>query len=90
MAVTTKLVLDVLKPHQPSIVELAHVVAAKGAAEVEVNVIEMDELTETVTLTLRGSALDLDAIAAAIKDFGASVHSVDQVVVNAARSEHTC
>ena len=89
MAVTSKLVLDILKPHQPSIIVLAHAIAELGVSQVQVNVIEMDEMTETVTLIVEGPALDFDDLAAAIKDFGASLHSIDGVVVTGDRSPPT-
>ena len=89
MAATSKLVLDILKPHQPSIIDLAHAIAERGVSQVEINVIEMDEMTETVTMIVEGSALDFDALAAAIRDFGASLHSIDAVVVIGDRPQST-
>ncbi len=81
MATTTRLVLDVLKPHQPSIVELAGSIAAACDAEVRVRVAEVDEKTETVVVEIEGPSLDFESIVAAVRDFGASLHSIDEVVV---------
>ncbi len=78
------LVLDVLKPHDPSIIELAQRLVALDCIEgVEINVIEVDARTETVTVSLVGRAVDFDAVRAEIEEAGATVHSVDQVSAGA-------
>jgi hypothetical protein len=58
MATTIRLVLDILKPHQPSIVELANTIAELCESEVQVRVAEVDEMTETVVVIVEGPALD--------------------------------
>jgi hypothetical protein len=76
------LVLDVLKPHEPNIIEFSKQVAALGAdCEVETRVTEMDDKTETVEVNIRGFNLELDKIDDAIRSMGGSLHSVDCVTV---------
>ena len=82
MAELKRIVLDVLKPHQPNILELAAAVAALDAeCRVLIDVIEVDEKTETVTVEVQGERLDFARIEQAIRELGASVHSIDKVLM---------
>jgi len=77
-----RLVLDVLKPHQPNILEFARAIAALGPGyQVEVRVVEVDERTETLQVFIEGEALDFERIEAVIDENGASLHSIDEVSV---------
>jgi hypothetical protein len=77
-----RLVLDVLKPHQPNALEFARALAAIDQGYgVSLKVVEVDEQTETLQVTLEANDLDFDRIAAAIAETGASLHSVDEVSV---------
>ena len=87
-ATITKLVLDVLKPHQPSIVEFAVALTkVKGVERVDSSVVEVDAETETIKVVVEGKDLEVDAIAEKIRDLGGVVHSVDAVVAEVRRSE---
>ena len=83
MMVTLKrVVLDVLKPHQPDALAFCKELALLGTDyRVSLNVDEMDENTQTLQLEIRGESIDLGPIEEAIARMGASVHSVDQVEV---------
>ena len=77
-----KLVLDVLKPHQPDVIEFARTIATIGDDyRVNVRVIEVDEKTETLELTIEGIDIQLEAIQTLIESMGGSLHSVDGVEV---------
>ena len=83
MGTVKRLVLDVLKPHQPSALEFCREIASLGPDYRACLIVEeVDENTQTLQLEVCGSALDLDVIEAAIVRMGASLHSVDQVEVN--------
>ena len=87
-ATITKLVLDVLKPHQPSIVEFAVALTkVKGVERVDSSVVEVDAETETIKVVVEGKDLEVDAIAEKIRDLRGVVHSVDAVVAEVRRSE---
>ncbi len=74
-----KIELDVLKPHLPNVLELAAAVAALGASyRVDLDVVEMDEKTETLTLVIEGENLDYARIEDAIRSMGGSIHSIDK------------
>ena len=68
--------------------EFASELAGLGADyRVELEVIEVDEHTQTTLITLHGEDLDLERIEAAIKGLGGSVHSIDKVVVSGTASD---
>lgn len=82
MIAVKRLVLDVLKPHQPNALEFSRAIAAVGPDyRVRLTVIEMDENTETLQMVVEGSAIDFDAIQANISEMGGSLHSIDEVEV---------
>ena len=82
MVFVKRLVLDVLKPHQPNALEFSRVIAEVGADyRVRLTVLEVDEKTETLQITVEASAIDFDAVISAITRMGGSLHSVDEVEV---------
>ena len=77
-----RVVLDVLKPHQPNALEFCEAIAgAGGHYHVRLTVLEVDENTETVQITVQGDAIDFDALSAGISRMGGSLHSIDEVEV---------
>ncbi|SDR28833.1 DUF211 domain-containing protein [Natronobacterium texcoconense] len=80
MAPITRLVLDVLKPHDPGVVpfttQLGDLECVDAATA---TVVEVDETVKTLRVTLEGDDLDLEAVREEIQDLSASIHSIDQV-----------
>ena len=82
MVSVKKIVLDVLKPHQPNALEFARAIASGGDDyHVGLTVLEVDENTETLQLVVEGGAIDFDTVQSTIENMGGSVHSIDQVEV---------
>ncbi len=82
MVSVKKIVLDVLKPHQPNALEFSKAIAKAGADyRVHLLVLEMDENTETIQIEIEGNAIDFKTIQSAITDMGGSLHSIDEVEV---------
>ena len=82
MVTVKRIMLDVLKPHQPNALEFSQAIARVGRDyRVTLTVLEMDEETQTLQLEVEGSEIDFDAIEAAIASMGGSLHSIDQVEV---------
>lgn len=80
MVSVKRIVLDVLKPHNPSALEFAQVIAETGADyQVRLTVLEMDENTETLQIEVVGEAIDFEGVQAAINNMGGSLHSIDEV-----------
>jgi hypothetical protein len=83
MAKLKHIVLDVLKPHQPSVLELARAIAGLGPDyRVRIEVTAVDEKTESTLIEIEGDDLAFESVSEAITALGASVHSVDRVVVH--------
>ena len=77
-----KIVLDVLKPHNPGITPLAKRLAnINGIEGVNISVYEMDKEVENVKITIEGRLLETKRIREVISDAGGSIHSTDEVVV---------
>jgi uncharacterized protein len=76
-----RLVLDVLKPHVPTIIELATALShVKGVTGVNLALYEVDQQTETIKATIQGENIDYDGIEDVVKEFGGAIHSIDEVV----------
>jgi hypothetical protein len=74
-----RLVLDVLKPHEPTMLTLAREIADLPSVEAATtDLVEIDEEVREVTLTIEGPELDYDEIVSVVDDLGGSVHSIDQ------------
>lgn len=86
MASIRKIVLDVLKPHQPNGVDFATALAELSPDyQVRLTVVEVDEKTESVIVVLEGENIAFDPIVDLIRKMGASVHSIDEVEVHGSR-----
>ena len=82
MVAVKRVVLDVLKPHQPNALEFSQAIAGVGSDyRVRLTVIEVDEKTETLQVEVQGSAVDFAAIQETITSMGGSLHSIDEVEV---------
>ncbi len=80
MSDVRRLVLDVLKPHRPSLVELSQRLSAiKGVDGVNCSLDEVDQETESVKVTIEGTAITYDSVETVLREMGAVVHSVDEV-----------
>ena len=75
-----RVVLDILKPHQPGGLEFSTTVAEHApGCRVSLSVLEVDEKTESISLCIEGDDINYEAITAAIMSMGATVHSIDEV-----------
>jgi hypothetical protein len=86
MIYVKRIVLDVLKPHQPNGLEFTSAIAEQSpGARVKLTVIEVDEQTETVVIDIEGQDLRYNDITEAISNMGGTVHSIDEVEVESAQ-----
>jgi hypothetical protein len=75
-----RLVLDVLKPHHPSIIELSRRLSRmSGVVGVNCTLDEVDQDTESLKITIEGSAINYEKVIETIRECGAVIHSVDSV-----------
>jgi hypothetical protein len=76
-----RLVLDVLKPHNPSIIQLAGELSElSGVEAVNISIYEMDQRVENAKITVEGKDIDYETVLKVIGEVGGTVHSIDEVV----------
>lgn len=75
-----RLILDVLKPHAPSIIELAERLGClEGISGVNISLEEVDAETDSVKITIEGVSINYDKVKKEIDGCGAVIHSIDGV-----------
>lgn len=75
-----RVVLDVLKPMEPDIVELSQMLAdLEGVDGVNIAIYEIDRRVENAKITIEGNNLPYEKVVVVIEENGGSVHSVDEV-----------
>ena len=81
MGKTRRLVLDTLKPHEPSIIELADQLSElNGISAVNISIYEMDRKVENAKITIEGEDISYPLVLDIINEMGGAVHSIDEVV----------
>jgi len=72
--------MDVLKPLEPSIVELAQVLSdLEGVDGANISIYEIDRRVENAKITIEGHHLNYQNIVRVIEENGGAVHSIDEV-----------
>ena len=90
MARIRRIVLDVLKPHEPTSVEMASRLAdLPGVDSVNLTIYEVDLKVENAKITIEGSHVDVEQAHTLIRELGGALHSVDEVVAGKAIIEST-
>lgn len=80
MASIKRLVLDVLKPHKPGLIELSENISnIKGVEGVNLSLYEVDQDTENIKVTIEGNGIDYEEVEQMIESTGAVIHSIDEV-----------
>jgi len=76
-----RLVIDILKPHEPEITEFARAVTdTVGVDAANATLLETDREVQNVKITIEGDDIDQDEVEEAVRELGGTVHSIDQVV----------
>ena len=82
MAIVKRVILDILKPHQPNALEFACELADIGNEyQVDLLVKEVDDKTQTIVLTISADSINFAEVANHIKTLGGAIHSIDEVSV---------
>ncbi|MBL7065603.1 MAG: DUF211 domain-containing protein [Anaerolineae bacterium] len=75
-----RLVLDVLKPMEPTIAELVQLLAnLEGVDGANISIYEIDRRVENAKVTIEGHDLRYEEIARVIEENGGAIHSIDEV-----------
>jgi len=81
MGKVRRLVLDVLKPLDPTIIHLSRVLSdLSGVDAVNISIYEIDRRVENAKITVEGSDIDYEMVQRVIEDEGGTVHSIDEAV----------
>jgi len=76
-----RVVLDTLKPMEPTIIEMAKVLSVvEGVSAVNISIAEIDLKVENAKITIEGENINYIEVEKIIQDMGASIHSIDEVV----------
>ncbi len=82
MVKVQRIMLDILKPHSPNGLEFSIQLAEKcSGCRFNFKVLEVDEKTETVIITVESESIPYDDVFDAITSMGGSIHSIDEVDV---------
>jgi hypothetical protein len=75
-----RLILDVLKPHNPSIVEVSKQLSElKGISGVNCMLEEVDKETDSLKITIEGTNIVYEDVEKTLESMGAVIHSIDCV-----------
>jgi hypothetical protein len=75
-----RLILDVLKPHKPSVVEVSEALShLEGVEGVNIIMNEIDQQVENTKVIIVGISLNFEDIKKKLEELGATIHSVDEV-----------
>ncbi len=76
-----RLVLDVLKPMEPNIIDMANSLSTLvGVSAVNISIAEIDLKVENAKITIEGDDINYQIVQMLIEDMGGSIHSIDEVV----------
>ncbi|PVX26645.1 MAG: hypothetical protein CW716_05560 [Candidatus Bathyarchaeum sp.] len=75
-----RLILDVLKPHKPSVVEVSEALShLSGVEGVNIIINEIDQKVENAKIIVAGTSISYEEIKSKLQEFGATIHSIDEV-----------
>ncbi len=81
MGAVRRLVLDTLKPLEPTIIELAQQISElPGVDSVNISIYEIDRKVENAKITIEGPEIIFETVRDLIRELGGSVHSIDEAV----------
>ena len=75
-----RLILDVLKPHKPNVVEVSEALShLKGVEGVNIIINEIDQQVENAKVIVVGTSISFEEIQKKLEELGATIHSIDEV-----------
>jgi hypothetical protein len=75
-----RLVLDVLKPHRPNVVELSDALShLEGVEGVNIIINEIDQQVENAKVIVAGLSISFEDVKKKLEELGATIHSIDEV-----------
>jgi hypothetical protein len=75
-----RIILDVLKPHAPTIIDVAERLGKlEGISGVNISLEEVDTETDSIKITIEGNNINYETVKKEISECGAVIHSIDGV-----------
>ena len=75
-----RLILDVLKPHKPNVVEVSEALShLEGVEGVNIIINEIDQQVENAKVIVVGTSISFEEIQKKLEQLGATIHSIDEV-----------
>ncbi len=75
-----RIVLDVLKPHKPNVVEVSEALShLEGVEGVNIIINEIDQKVENAKVIVAGTSISFEEIKKKLEELGATIHSIDEV-----------
>jgi hypothetical protein len=75
-----RLILDVLKPHKPNVIEVSEALShLEGVEGVNIIINEIDQQVENAKVIVAGTSISFKEIQKTLEEFGATIHSIDEV-----------
>lgn len=75
-----RLILDVLKPHEPGLIELSEALSnLDGIDGVNAIIYEMDRQVENAKIIIAGDSINFEIVKRKLEEMGATIHSIDEV-----------
>lgn len=73
-------ILDILKPHEPGIVDISKKVAnLSGISGLNTVVYDVDKDVERIKVTIEGKDIPIKKVISMIEKMGMSVHGIDEI-----------
>lgn len=80
--VVKRLVLDVMKPHKPDILEIGKQISClPGINGCNLTVLEIDKSVENVKITIEGKNINSKELEKVLESNGATIHSIDKASI---------
>ncbi len=75
-------VLDILKPHKPDIIDFGSAIEKEKTVKcLNLSVYAVDEKTESLKISLEGDNINLRRLKKVIEENGAVIHSIDKAII---------
>ncbi|HEC38735.1 hypothetical protein LCGC14_1333400 [marine sediment metagenome] len=77
-----KFLLDVLKPHSPSVDFVAHaLMEVEGVDRVRVSLDELDQKTASLHINIEGNDISFEELTSKLTELNCAIHSLDEVSI---------
>ncbi|WEL19652.1 DUF211 domain-containing protein [Candidatus Nanohalococcus occultus] len=81
MSKLRRVVLDVLKPHDPEILDFAQETSElEGVKGTNTTLVENEKDVENIKITVQGDGFSFEKVKETVENLGGSIHGIDQAI----------